>query len=162
MYTSQSWLQLKGALFTIWIYIKKGHPSVIKLRESVIKPQKEELTVLMNLIHIKKIHVIFFRLSWWGSIFIREAKTALSEDVEVFPGQTRNVYLSSMFWVSSRPDMPETSPQGGDQEATWPDTQTTSTGSSWWGGAAVLLWVPLKMSEFLTLSLRLKTSTYLL
>ncbi len=53
-------------------------------------------------------------------------------------GRTYN--LSTWFWVgpgaSSQQEVPGTPPQGGDQEASSPDAQTTSTGSFQRKGAA--------------------------
>lgn len=82
------------------------------------------------------------------SIFSREAQNALSmatstssSDAEMLrPDEKchfREVFCVSLR-VSSRVDMPQTPPQEAIQEASCPDAQETSTGSSWCGVA--LLW----------------------
>lgn len=46
------------------------------------------------------------------------------------PRQAKRYNLSRVSWFSSQMDIPETPPRGDIQETTWPDPQTTSTGSS--------------------------------
>ena len=87
-------------------------------------------------------------------------KTSRRQDVPK-PAERSNLTSVSLLYpgVSSRMGMPGTSPQGDAQEASWPDTQTTSTGSSRCRGAAALLWASPQMSELLVLSQRLNPAT---
>lgn len=74
---------------------------------------------------------------------------------KTFSGQPRDI-ICACIWHSSQLDMPEALPQEGDQEPSYIDAGTTSTGS-FQSGAAVALLQASYESEFLNLSLRLSS-----
>lgn len=70
------------------------------------------------------------------------------------PWQAKKYNISNMSWVcpgiSSQSYKPETLPQGGGPEASWSDTQTTSSGSSHCGEAVALFWASARSSPYLS------------